>query len=216
MTSGRLGAIAVLVALGLAGCDSEPGGVPDPSGTDEAVAPTFTDHSPVERNDLLDVWWEESGLEGDRPDVTLVREVRTEEWTAMQSTCMTEAGFPPELGSDGSMSWVTPPDQVDSFELSRFTCRAQYPESLTLQQPFDVEQLEAIYEWFEAETVPCYAEYGYPVSGLPSLQAFVDSYGPDRGMWLPRDGVEGGTVPFEVVESCPHLPPREQLYTSTP
>lgn len=36
------------------------------------------------------------------------------------------------------------------------------------------------------------------------------------GMWLPRDGVEGGTVPFEVVESCPHLPPRELLYTSTP
>lgn len=217
LTSGHLWVITILVVLGLVGCDSEIRDIPAPSVTDDSAAtPTFEAYDPVEREDLLDVWWEESGLAGDRQDVALVREVRTEEWTSVHSTCMTEAGFPPDMDPDGSMSWVTPPDQAGSFELARFTCRAQYPESLALQQPYDLEQLEVIYQWFEVETLPCYAEHGYPVSGLPSLQAFVDSYGPDRGMWLPRQGVEGGTVPRDVIESCPHLPPREQLYAQIP
>lgn len=164
-------------------------------------------------DDMRAVWWEGTGLEGDPPQVEIVRVVSREESATAQVSCMTDAGFPPtEIDDSRGISWEVPAEQADAYFLADYTCRAQYPEDLKYFQPFDEGQMNQIYDWLVEETIPCYADQGLVVNDVPSRGAFVDQWFAEQRYWLPEDGVEG-TVPTSIDTLCPRLPEDDSLYS---
>ncbi|MCK0111816.1 hypothetical protein MWU75_06660 [Ornithinimicrobium sp. F0845] len=163
------------------------------------------------RDDLLDALWEIADLDGERPEVDLIREVGDDAWLAVHVECLTQAGFPPTSNDDQAVRWDTPAEQSDAFALAEFTCAAQYPRLMAYQQPYSAEQLALMYDWMVEETIPCLAGEGYEVTDVISLEAFRASYAPESGFWTPDAGVPGG-VPLAIQGRCPHMPPQEVLY----
>lgn len=165
---------------------------------------------PVTREDLLREWWRDAGLTGDPLPVELVREVSDEEYATVQRECMTEAGWPPE---DEGLSWSAPADQAESLGLAMYTCWAQFPTPLAFVQPYDMEQLDVIYDWVMDEAIPCYAEQGHLVKDVPSRESFAGEYFATRGFWTPTDGLDlGMNEIMELDEVCPRMPPRDVLF----
>ncbi|WP_256838023.1 hypothetical protein [Ornithinimicrobium faecis] len=166
----------------------------------------------VSLEDHLEGYWDELGMDGERPDVPLVREVDDDEWRVVRADCMTQEGFPPRVNSESAgLNWEVPAEQVDAFDLATYTCEAKYPRRMDYLQPYSPEQLATIYDWFEQETIPCLAAAGYQVGEVPTLEVFRQGYSPQSGFWPPDAGVSGG-VPIAVQEGCPHMPPLAVLY----
>lgn len=230
--------VATIIVLGIAGCsstsaevDTEPSRSTDASaqtpptedsladqstpsgsaGTDQPAPPPDGTSATVSRDDLLDALWEIADLEGERPDVDLIREVGDEDWSAVQTECLTEAGFPPFVDNGDVVGWEGTAEQADAFALADYTCQAQYPRKMEYLQPYSVDQLDLIYDWMNETTIPCLAAQGYDVPPVPSLESFRASYSPEGGFWTPDSEVPGG-VPYAVQEICPHLPPQDVLY----
>lgn len=229
---------ATIIVLGIVGCSPAPGEYdanpsrssdaaaetppPEDSQNDQPASSGSADSdqpepqpdgtsATVSRDDLLDALWEIADLEGERPEVELVREVGDEDWSAVQTECLTEAGFPPSVDSAEAVGWEIPAEQADAFALADYTCQAQYPRKMEYLQPYSIDQLDLIYEWMNETTVPCLAAQGYDVARVPSLESFRASYSPEGGFWTPDSEVPGG-VPYAVQEMCPHVPPQEVLY----
>lgn len=178
------------------------------SGADEVNSAFPT----VSLEDHLEGFWDELGLDGERPDVPLVREVDDDEWRVVRADCMTQEGFPPRVNSESAgLNWEVPAEQVDAFDLATYTCEAKYPRRMDYLQPYSPEHLATIYAWFEQETIPCLAAAGYQVGEVPTLEVFRQGYSPQNGFWTPDTSVPGG-VPVAVQEGCPHMPPLDVLY----
>lgn len=229
----HLGALALVVGL-LVACSEEPPTSPDGSATQTSDAsPTgepaaeddpATEGAPpteaaptgppaVTRQDMLQILWEERGLEGEPEPVDLIREVSDAEYMPMQAECLTAAGFPPDSVGD-AYSWEVPAAQADAFTMADYRCAAQYPRFLAYLQPYTDEQMTLIYDWVAEHTIPCYAEQGHHVTGMPSLEAFLDQYRTTQTWWLPQDGMD--EITFEerqtLERACPRLPSQEVLY----
>lgn len=229
---------ATVIVLGIVGCSPNPGegdahpsrpsdtggqtqqprasqndqSTPSGSASADQPAPSPDGTSAtVSRDDLLDALWEIADLEGERPEVELIREVGDEDWSAVQTECLTEAGFPPFVDGAEAVGWEVPAEQADAFALADYTCQAQYPRKMEYLQPYSVYQLDLIYEWMNETTIPCLAAEGYDVPRVPSLESFRASYSPEGGFWTPDSEVPGG-VPYSVQETCPHVPPQDVLY----
>lgn len=163
----------------------------------------------VSLDDHLDNYWNELGLEGERPEVSLVREVTDEEWREVRAACMTDAGFPPTINSESAgLGWEGTAEQADAFDRADYVCEAKFPRKLDYMQPYSTEQLTVMHEWMLAETIPCLEMEGYQVADVPTLETFISGYSPQTGFWTPSQSVEGG-VPISVEETCPHIPPRK-------
>lgn len=229
--------VGVLILAWASGCSDEPAdegvvGTPPASVATDSREPLSTEGSDkapststggsggtaiagppgVTREDMLDALWEESGLEGDRVDVDLIREVSDAEWLPAYADCLTAAGFPPEVSDSEMVKVVVPEGQEESHALADYTCKAQYPRRLEYLQPLTPEQLSIVYDWLIAETVPCFAEQGYEVADVPTRESFLEQYQGPETMWLPQYGVVGGEVPMSVDELCPRFPPQDVLY----
>lgn len=148
--------VATVIALGVAGCSptpteedgqrrgasdaaaptESPGGTqqgqPNTAGSTGADQSTPPNGAPatMSRDALLDALWEIADLEGERPEVELVREIGDEDWSAVQTECLTEAGFPPSVDSAEAVGWEVPAEQADAFALADYTCQAQYPRKM--------------------------------------------------------------------------------------
>lgn len=173
---------------------------------DDSAFPT------VSLDDHLENYWNELGLEGERPEVSLVREVTDEEWREVRAACMTDAGFPPTINSESAgLGWEGTAEQADAFDRADYVCEAKFPRKLDYMQPYSTEQLTVMHEWMLAETIQCLEMEGYQVADVPTLETFISGYSPQTGFWTPSQSVEGG-VPISVEETCPHIPPQEVLY----
>lgn len=188
--------------------EPSPPALPSGAEPDPLTGPAAED-SPlpaVTREDLLQEWWQSSGLQGDPVPVDLVREVSNEEYEAAQIACMTEAGWPP---TGQGLSFGAPPEQAETLGLALYTCMAQYPTRLAYLQPYDRAQLDLIYDWVLEETVPCYAEQGYDVTDVPTRDAFAGDYFATRTFWTPTRGLGnlGPQASIQLEETCPRMPP---------
>lgn len=215
--------VLLLVLTAVTACSDTPVGPEDstsgPPGQDapttEAANPPGQDQSlpEVTRQDMLQIWWDERGLEGPPEQVDLIREVSDTEYMPVQAECLTAVGFPPEVSGD-SYTWEVPAAQSEAFTLADYRCAAQYPRLLAYSQPYTDEQMTLIYNWVAEETIPCYAEQGHHVSGMPTLESFLEHYRTTQTWWLPKDGMD--PITFEEQEAlelvCPRLPPQEVLY----
>lgn len=215
----RLGLVALMLGI-LVACSGESSTGPDALTNQPSEPKTGqhheTDNAPlgsVTREDVLQLLWEERGLEGPPEQVDLIREVSDAEYMPVQSECLTAVGFPPEVSGD-SYTWQVPAAQAEVFTLADYRCAAQYPRLLAYSQPYTDAQMTLIYDWVKDTTVPCYAEQGHHVSGMPTLEAFLEQYRTSQTWWLPQDGMD--PITFEELEAlelvCPRLPPQEVLY----
>lgn len=215
----RLGLVALVLGILVACSGGSPTGPDDPTHqptepqteqpheTDSAAPPSVT------REDVLQLLWEERGLEGPPEQVDLIREVSDAEYMPVQAECLTAVGFPPQVSGD-SYTWQVPAAQSDAFTLADYRCAAQHPRLLAYSQPYTDEQMTLIYNWVANETVPCYAGQGHHVSGMPTLASFLEQYRTTQTWWLPQDGMD--PITFEEQEAlesvCPRLPTQEVLY----
>lgn len=190
---------------------TDPGDSSGEAGGTGAPGAASASFPPETRDDLLDALWEIAGLEGERPEVDLIREVDDDEWLAVHVECMTDMGFPTTLDGSEAVRWDIPAGQTDAFALAEYTCSAQYPRLMIYQQPYSTDQLTLMYDWMIEETIPCLAAEGYQVTDVVSLETFIAGYSPQGGFWTPDVGVTGG-VPIAVQGMCSHMPPQEVLY----
>lgn len=80
-----------------------------------------------------------------------------------------------------SLEWEPAEEQQEAFHRAYYTCSAQYPIAGEFQ-PYDGEQLGAVYDHWVEETIPCLAALGYETSGMPSREAFIGGV-----VWDPRE-----------------------------
>lgn len=163
---------AALAACMLLAACSDAGDLPATEPSTVTAAPTGHQDLPALARSL--------GIE-DPPDVPVVQEISAEEHIPMLESCMTEAGFPPVNPGRASLEWEPAEEQQEAFHRAYYTCSAQYPIAGEFQ-PYDGEQLGAVYDHWVEETIPCLAALGYVTSGMPSREAFIGG-----AVWDPRE-----------------------------
>ncbi len=219
LASVRVGLLALMLGILVACSGESPTGPQEPTNQPAAPQtgqPRETDSAlltSVTREDVLQLLWEERGLEGPPEQIDLIREVSDAEYMPVQAECLTAVGFPPQVSGD-SYTWQVPAAQSDAFTLADYRCAAQYPRLLAYSQPYTDQQMTLIYNWVANQTVPCYAGRGHHVSGMPTLESFLEHYRATQTWWLPQDGMD--PITFEEQEAlesvCPRLPPQDVLF----
>jgi hypothetical protein len=130
---------------------------------------------------------------------------------------MKAAGFLVTVRPDGGISFPElTAEQSKAMEAAFDICDQQFPVDPRYEQALNQDQLEALYNWYVEESIPCLEELGYTGFEPSSLDTFIDSY--DTGPWTPYNDL-GGTIDqlresdwYALQEACPQGPPLELLY----
>lgn len=160
----------------------------------------------------------EAFVEGDPPEVEVVRVVSGAERPDVMFECLTEAGFPVERSPSGSGHGMTfaSPDQMTAYDLATYVCMAQYPLDPRHDQVLTDAQLAIYHDWLVENTVACMREREHPVAEPPSVETFIANYRA-RGELnffaddLPRD--QEAEIMGDVLEHCETEPPLELLFS---
>jgi hypothetical protein len=144
------------------------------------------------------------------PIVPVVREVSPEELFPLIDECMARAGFPPlEPGT-----WSTPEDQFEAFESARFTCFAQYPIKVELDQPITASQALFIRNYWITSWIPCVQDRGITLDPPPTEQTLLDNWHSPEA-WFPsvvlHDLHLDQARTDEILTACPEFPPMSQV-----
>lgn len=175
----------------------------------------------------LTVLQEASGLP-DPPATELVRVIAPAEQPQVWLACMQEDGWDVSVTPDGGLS---PPEEVaddqwPAFDLSDYTCHAEYPVDQSLAQPFATAQVDILYGYYVQELLPCLQQRGHEVPEPPSIDVFRASWvAGDRGAvhagdetWYPYAGVDVDLLTMEewddLNRACPQNPPDDVLFPS--
>lgn len=205
--------VVTATLLVLAGCSSS--GVPDGESVD--VDDTALDGSAVsEDSDAMepstgDVAEQRVPL-GDGSWRELAQEdgsFHPDEWAEAQAACVREQGFAAE-GNNAERSVrfePVPDDQQEAAQEAIASCQQQVQIDPRFNQDPDEQQLEAKYDWFVHETIPCLEDEGFDADWeVPTFETFAARW-PTPEQWNPWLQLTG---PFEEVEqatvSCPGIP----------
>lgn len=150
------------------------------------------------------------------PEVERIRFISQEEVPPVQARCLTEAGFPATLGTDGTSYEVkTVEGQDEAFALASYVCSLQYPTDLRYAQALTRTQLRILYAHYRDQLAPCLQEHGLEVSAVPSEETFVEGIASGTNEWNPYLGLETDPRLDESLnKECPPMPPSELLYGS--
>ncbi|MFO7777244.1 MAG: hypothetical protein R6V28_02720, partial [Nitriliruptoraceae bacterium] len=100
-----------------------------------------------------------------------------------------------------------PDDQQEAAQEAIASCQQQVQIDPRFNQDPDEQQLEAKYDWFVHETIPCLEDEGFDADwDVPTFETFAARW-PTPEQWNPWLQLTG---PFEEVEqatvSCPGIP----------
>lgn len=242
----RLGVVLLAVLLG--GCsgttsadgsdDAASTSVSDPFGTADQPSGTAYPDTAMTEEDLTSAldrlphgpprsadealrgYWQSLRLDGDPPEVAVVRTVRPDEVDAAVQECLAEQGFASTDDGQGQVGIEFGADQHDALKLADYVCHARYPIDDLYLQPFSVEQLRTIYDWMVDETLPCMVADGVTPPQPPSFETFVARYAKmGYELWSPHQEVEPPPALRDrsgVLSWCPDRPPDEVLYGTGP
>lgn len=221
-------AVGVCVLYSVTACSgiepAEGGGSPAGDGTSSAGrTPVSADQ--FDYDAYLTILRAASGIE-DPPETQIVRVLAPEEQPAVWEACMVEAGWQVSVTSDGGLVPPAdlPEDQASVYAVADYTCHAQYPVDPALFRSFGEQQIEATYEYYVEELVPCLLKRGHRVEEPPTWASFRSSWVADgrggffasEGSWFPYDAVDPASLRDEewqtLTEECPQSPPAETLF----
>lgn len=195
---------AVLV---LGGCASGPDPASSASPTGWAGAPT--DDASLYRM-VLDGRPPSMRLEpGERPDASLVRWVKPDDWAQAQVDCMTEQGFSSSVHQGGVQYPDVPPEQAKSLTIAAYTCAVSFPVDPRIHLPWNREQSERQYRHLVGTVMPCVRSLGVPVEEPPTFEVWYAERTTDSRGWNPYQGI----AQFDVAglarahDRCPFTAP---------
>lgn len=148
--------------------------------------------------------------------VEIIRYIHPDEFPVVVGACIQEAGWPVEITPDGGISFLpVPEDQEQAKQAAVNVCRSRYPIEPKYLEPLDTQQLELLYDWYLAESIPCLEHQGYSGFDPPPLDVFLESDDADR--WFPYSVVlAGASLPmddwYRLNEECPQGPPTDVLF----
>lgn len=173
--------------------------------------------------------WEEqrraalpSGVEeSELPMPELVRWVSddAERWPLVRD-CLTEAGFPVELGPLGAgvVYDAVSTAQQASFDAEFYRCASAYPLDPVKNEDWSPEQLSVLYSYWTEYYLPCMQGLGheYPVE-TPSESVFRDQAETGPITWWPIEMsmLLQGDALEQAQSQCPAYPPDSALYGSS-
>jgi hypothetical protein len=147
-------------------------------------------------------------------DVSFVRFVTPDAWSAVMKQCSDAAGARGITFVDGvaalTESVTDAERQTDSWAYA--ACSIEYPLVSVRSQLRTPQQLDYIYAYYRNSLVPCLRTSGVGVAGMPAPDQFRD--GSDNGltMWMPYDHLS--SAPWltaaslvSLREKCPPAPP---------
>lgn len=150
------------------------------------------------------------------PQVDRIRFIKEEETAKVRSDCLTNAGFPTTVNSDGSWTTNNSSDQEEAFALANYTCEIQYPKELRYAQALTRKQFRSIFAYYRDSLVPCLKDRGYEIASQPSEETFVEAAVSGSEAWSPYDSVDTSSSDSVEIDSltkdCPPMPSNEVLY----
>lgn len=204
-----------MVLLGAAcstGLPDEDGGVENvegleaPSEDDPPEGPSESDETdPGEAADDLEPLADGSWRELAQDDGSF----HPDEWAGAQAACVREQGFAAQ-GDNAERSVrfePVPDDQQEAAQEAITSCQQQVQIDPRFNEDPDEQQLEATYDWFVNETIPCLEDEGFEANwDVPSFETFAARW-PTAEQWNPWLQL---TVPVAEVEraqaACPGIP----------
>jgi hypothetical protein len=123
----------------------------------------------------------------DRPASGPVRFALPNGWAFLVVGCMKDAGFT-TVDYDREDGFINVAKTGDGA-LAWYGCTQQLPEYDTVYAQFDDAELEALYDYYEQQLVPCLGAAGAPVSGVPGREDFAAGGAGQPGWWNPYLGV---------------------------
>jgi hypothetical protein len=199
-----LALVCAFGCLALSGCvtTSVPAGLSD----DEVSA-----YVALEREKL----WQQTNLDASQrpavgdPDFVSWSYYQQHYVDCMNSTDTRGLRFELTQSSDVSVIFPEGAGYDDQYLLSDYLCRARVLLSPAQAGYFSTGQLNAIYDYYQEELIPCLALRGHPINGPHPRADFVD--GPDYVLWSPYSDLNYDTITSagldELVASCPQYPP---------
>lgn len=193
----RIAAILAVLALGLAGCSSEPIRTYSKAELEQAV-----------REETA---WDKQALLQDFPDavvpeVTVVRYVSPEAWSGVMVDCLRAAGQDASVIEGGGLSLGESSSTPEALRLAYYVCEWQYPADPRRDIPLNEQQIKYLY-LYEVQTLkPCLEAHGFAKSmPVPTMQHFVSTIYSDY--WDPYAGLHPDALWGDVNKACPPEPP---------
>jgi len=132
-----------------------------------------------------------------------------DEWAEAQAACVREQGFAAEgNNAERSVRFEPVPDeQQEAAQEAIASCQQRVRIDPRFNEDPDEQQLEAKYDWYVNETIPCLEDEGFEANwDVPTFETFAARW-PTPEQWNPYLQLTG---PFEEVEqaqfTCPGIP----------
>ena len=132
-----------------------------------------------------------------------------DEWAEAQAACVREQGFAAEgNNAERSVRFEPVPDeQQEAAQEAIASCQQRVQIDPRFNEDPDEQQLEATYDWYVNETIPCLEDEGFEANwDVPTFETFAARW-PTPEQWNPYLQLTG---PFEEVEqaqfTCPGIP----------
>lgn len=123
--------------------------------------------------------------------------------------CMTGLGY---AVTDGSYESI-PDAQQSQFQFDRYRCSASYPVIPKYTFAYTDQNIGNIYDWMVEDSIPCLADQGHSISGVPSRATFISNYRASGPFFPYEQLVHLPPAEFQALESiCPQWPPAEVIY----
>lgn len=139
-------------------------------------------------------------------------EAALQTYVTRKADCLTEAGFPSTVRSDGGIQIDgVPPEQQQAFVEADTSCAEQLG-SIPGEAPFTTPELSVLYD-LHVEGRDCLEDQGLAVSDPPSRQTWIAQYeaglsGADEAPWSPWSEASD---PATAIEVCPE-PSGQDVY----
>lgn len=123
----------------------------------------------------------------DRPASGAVRFALPNGWAFLVVRCMNDAGSP-DVDFDREKGFVNVAETGDGA-LAWYDCTRALPEFDTVFAEFDDAELDALYDYYVTQLVPCLGAAGATVSEVPGRADFAAGGEGQPGWWNPYLGV---------------------------
>ncbi|MCK6091166.1 hypothetical protein [Micrococcus endophyticus] len=163
-------------------------------------------------------WRREHGTEP--PEATRARWMDSHrEANRAVAECMTERGFPSEVGASGSgVTTERVPGQEYAEVVAFYVCFWTYPVDPAMTRQWSPEQIGVMFDYWDEYYIPCMEAHGYPMdtSSRPSRDACIARlHTPDRIDWSPpslRQKAIPEVEQEQLHRECPEMPPDKHFY----
>lgn len=193
----RFAAILAVLALGLAGCGSEP----IRTYTKAELREQVRQDAEADKQTVLEQY-----PDAVVPDVDVVRYISGDEWEEVMASCLQAAGWDATLMEGGGLMFGTTTGHDEEQRVAYYVCQWQYPTDPRSSIPLNDRQKRYVYMYNTETLRPCLEAHGWvDIAPVPNLKHFLETY--TSGSWDPYGTITGDVPWQEITKACPPEPP---------